>query len=231
VTTNRPLIIAHRGASVAHPENTVVAFAAAGAMGADAVELDARRTADGAVVVHHDDTLPDGRVIVGLARAELPDSVPTLADALDACGGLIVNIEIKNGPDDADFDPSESVAEAVVAEVAARATGARTVVSCFHRPTIDRVRALAPDLVTAYLHLHLDGATALAEAVAHGHRLLHPWYGWVTEELVVAAHVAGVGVNTWTVDDPELMVRLASIGVDGIVTNVPDVALQMLGPR
>lgn len=231
MTTNRPLIIAHRGASAAYPENTVAAFAAAGPLGADAVELDARRTADGAVVVHHDDTLADGRVIVGLARSELPESIPTLAGALDACGNLIVNIEIKNWPDDADFDPSESVAAAVVAEVAGRAAGGRVVVSCFHRPTIDRIRALAPDLATAYLHIHLDGATALAEAVAHGHPLLHPWYGWVTEELVVAAHAAGVGVNTWTVDDPETMVRLASFGVDGIVTNVPDVARDVLGPR
>jgi len=227
----RPLIIAHRGASAAQPENTVEAFAAAGPMGADAVELDARRTADGAIVVHHDDTLPDGRVIVATERADLPASVPTLADALDACGELIVNVEIKNWPTDADFDPAETVAGAVVDEVARRGTVERIVVSSFHRPTIDRVRELAPDLETAYLHLHLDGATALAEALAHGHRTLHPWSGWVTKELVAAAHAEGVTVNTWTVDDPEIMVRFASWGIDGIVTNVPDIAREALGPR
>ena len=227
----RPLIIAHRGASAARPENTVAAFAAAGPLGADGVELDARRTADGAVVVHHDATLPDGRSIVALDRSELPPSVPTLAEALDACGDLLVNIEIKNHPDDVDFDPTEAVADAVVAEVAARGSGARTLVSCFHRPTIDRVRERAPELATAFLHVHTDGRTALADALAHGHRVLHPWVGWVTEDLVAAAHAEGVTVNTWTVDDPADMVRLSALGVDGIVTNVPDVALAALGPR
>ena len=227
----RPLIIAHRGASVAHRENTLAAFAAAGPLGADAIELDARRTADGEVVVHHDEALADGSPIVELARAELPDHVPTLAEALDACGDLVVNIEIKNWPDDVDFDPTEAVAEAVVAEVDRRDAHARTLVSSFHRPTIDRVRALASRLPTAYLHVHLDGATALAEAVEHGHGALHPWFGWVTAELVASAHEVGVAVNTWTVDEPDEIARLAALGVDGIVTNVPDVALQVLGPR
>lgn len=225
MTERRPLIIAHRGASAARPENTVEAFAAAGPLGADAVELDARRTADGTVVVHHDDTLADGRTIVTTERAALPPAVPTLRAALDACGDLIVNIEIKNWPDDADFDPTEAVAVGVMAEIDRRGTPERYLVSSFHRPTIDRVRELsAGGVATAYLHAHIDGATALAEAVAHGHGALHPWHGWVTEELVAAAHDRGVAVNAWTVDDPELMVRLASWGVDGIVTNVPDVA-------
>ncbi len=229
--TPPPLVIAHRGASAAHPENTVAAFAAAGPLGADAVELDARRTAEGAVVVSHDDILADGRILVETRRPDLPDSVPTLAEALDACGDLIVNIEIKNLPGDADFDPADRVAEAVVAEVEARGSAARTLVSCFHRPTIDRVRQRAPDLATALLHIHVDGATALADVVAHGHRALHPWAGWITPDLVAEAHSHGVAVNAWTVDDPDDMVRLASWGVDGIVTNVPDVARSALGAR
>jgi glycerophosphoryl diester phosphodiesterase len=228
---NRPLIIAHRGASAAHPENTVAAFAAAGPLGADAVELDARRTADGAVVVRHDETLPDGRVLVETTRAALPPEIPTLAEALDACGDLVVNIEIKNSPGDRDFDPDEVVADEVVAEVRRRGTPERYLVSSFHRPTIDRVRAAMPELGTALLHLHQDGAVALAEALAHGHGALHPWYGWVTEAVIAAAHDVGVVVNAWTVDDPDVMARLAGWGVDGIVTNVPDVALEVLGPN
>lgn len=227
---NRPKIIAHRGASAAHVENTVAAFAAAGPLGADGIELDARRTADGAVVVHHDDALPDGRVIVETARADLPAHVPTLAEALDACGDLTVNIEVKNWPDDRDFDPDEMVAAAVVEEVRRRPSADRYLISSFHRPTIDRVRAVMPELATAYLHMHIDGPTALAEAVAHGHGALHPWYGWATEEVVAAAHEQGVIVNVWTVDEPEVMAELATRGVDGIVTNVPDVALEVLGP-
>ncbi len=228
---DRPLIIAHRGASARHPENTLAAFAAAGPLGADAVELDARRTADGQVIVHHDAHLPDGRTIVEVATADLPPSVPTLAAALDACADLVVNIEVKNLPGEPDFDPDEVVADAVLVEVAGRGRDAQWLISSFHRPTIDLVRARAPHLATAVLHVHIDGATALAEAVAHGHGALHPWSGWVTEELVAAAHARGVVVNAWTVDDPDEMARLAGWGVDGIVTNVPDVALGVLTPR
>ena len=104
-------VIAHRGASAAAPENTIEAFRLARELGADMVELDARRTADGQVVVHHDATLPDGRTIVELARAELPASVPDLRDALAACEDMDVNIEIKNWPADPDFDPDEQVIE------------------------------------------------------------------------------------------------------------------------
>jgi glycerophosphoryl diester phosphodiesterase len=229
--THRPLIIAHRGASAAHPENTVEAFAAAGPLGADAVELDARRTADGAVVVHHDDALADGRVIVATGRDALPSEVPSLAEALDACGDLVVNVEIKNWPDDADFDPTEMVADAVVAEVRRRGNDEQILVSSFHMPTVDHVRAARPGLATAFLHVQQDALAALEEAVAHGHGALHPWYGWATEEAIAAAHARGVVVNAWTVDEPEWMERLAGWGIDGIVTNVPDVALEVLGPR
>jgi glycerophosphoryl diester phosphodiesterase len=75
----------------------------------------------------------------------------------------------------------------------------------------------------------MDAATALDLAVDHGHRVLHPWDGRVSEPLVALAHDQGVAVNTWTVDDPARMVELAGWGVDGVVTNVPDVARAALG--
>ena len=80
-----PRVFAHRGASQRAPENTVEAFRLAAELGADGVELDVRRSADGALVVHHDPHLPDGRLIAATAFADLPASVPTLAAALDAC--------------------------------------------------------------------------------------------------------------------------------------------------
>jgi glycerophosphoryl diester phosphodiesterase len=225
------MVIAHRGASAAHPENTVTAFEAARDLGADAVELDARRTADGAVVVHHDAQLADGRVIVDLVAAELPTHIPSLAEALDACAGMVVNIEIKNWPDDPDFDAGERVAEQVVELVASTGWRQDVLVSSFHLPTIDRVRALDDGLATAFLHIRIDGPTALAQALAHGHGALHPWDPHVSADLVVRAHDAGVQVNVWTVDDPERMLELAAWGVDGIVTNVPDLARETLAAR
>ena len=113
------LVIAHRGASVAYPENTLDAFAGAVAQGADGIELDVRRTADGRLAVSHDDTLPDGRVVVETAFDDLPDHVTHLAAALDVARPLqVVNTEIKNWPDDRDYDPTEALAGAVVALLA-----------------------------------------------------------------------------------------------------------------
>ena len=226
----QPLIIAHRGASAAFAENTLAAFAGARDLGADAVELDARRTADGHVIVHHDATLPDGRVIVELRAADLPTSVPTLAEAVDASLGMAVNIEIKNWPADPDFDATEAVADAVLALAAASDRKGELLVSCFHLPTIDHVRAHDPELETAFLVATMDGATGLARAVEHGHHVLHPWDMFTTAELIADAHAVGVRVNVWTVDDPDRMAELASWGVDGIVTNVPDVGRRVVGP-
>ncbi len=226
-------VIAHRGASKAAPENTIAAFRLARELGADWVELDARRTADGAVVVHHDAHLADGRAIVELARADLPEHVCDLVDALDACAGMSVNIEIKNWPDDVDFDASERVAEQVVALVQERGSQAEVLVSCFHRPTLDRVHQLDPAIPTAFLHYLVEGgswAEMAAEVAAAGHTALHPWDGSVDAELVAGAKAAGLEVNVWTVDDPDRMAALVALGIDGLCTNVPDVARSVVGP-
>ena len=105
----RPLVLGHRGASPAAPENTLDAFALARELGADGVELDVRRTADGVLVVHHD---PDGRRLRAARRARRsPTSArrgrasPTLDEALDACRGLLVNAEVKCLPWEPDADP------------------------------------------------------------------------------------------------------------------------------
>ncbi|MDQ3542532.1 MAG: glycerophosphodiester phosphodiesterase, partial [Actinomycetota bacterium] len=100
-------VIAHRGASRLAKENTIEAFRAAVRVGAAGIELDARRTSDGVLVVHHD-PLVDGRAIISIAATELPEWVPTLSAALDACVGAFVNIEIKNSPEEPDFDPDEA---------------------------------------------------------------------------------------------------------------------------
>lgn len=219
-------VIAHRGASAAAPENTIEAFHLAKELGADYVELDARRTRDGRLVVHHDPHLADGRVIVELDRADLPDHVCDLSAALDACAGMKVNIEIKNWPLDPDFDPTEAVTDQVVALVQARGAQGDVLISCFHYPTIERVRELDPTIPTAFLHITMDGSwEGLADQVAAaGHTALHPWDVVVDQGYVETAQSFGLQVNVWTVDDPERMAQLIDLGVDGICTNVPDVA-------
>lgn len=219
-------IIAHRGASHLELENTVAAFRRAREVGADAVELDVRTTADGVLVVHHDPDLADGRRIADTAAAELPAHVPTLPAALDACAGMWVNVEIKNSPGDPDFDPDSRVADATIALLRGRPAGERFLISCFHLDTIDRCRELAPEIPTAFLCAIVpDG---IAELLAsRGHRAFHPWDPTVTPALIDACHAAGLEVNTWTCDDAVRMAQLLQWGIDGICTNDPDVALRV----
>lgn len=224
----RPAVIAHRGASKAEPENTVHAFQRARQMGAQAVELDVRRTSDGVLVVHHNPHLPDLRLIAQIRRAELPPSVPTLGEALDACAGMWVNVEIKNDPEEPDFDPAESIADETIAHLLARGEDHRWLISCFRVETVDRCRQLAPQIRTAWL-CSVPPEGVADDMAARGHVALHPWVGLVTAELIDACHAKGVQVNTWTVDDPVRMAELIEWGIDGLCTNVPDVALSVVG--
>jgi glycerophosphoryl diester phosphodiesterase len=209
-------VIGHRGAPRVARENTVESFRAARSLGAEWVELDARLLPDGRVLVHHD---PLG--------ATVPEWVPTLAAALEACDGMGVNVEVKH-----EAGPAEAVADAVMAVVSAWA--GPVLVSSFDRRVIDRVRAAdgGGRIPTAWLTVGgWEPAEAVDVVLAGGHAALHPWYGSVTAELVALAHEAGVAVNTWTVDDPDRMRELASWGADGICTNVPDVAVAVLDGR
>lgn len=218
-------VIAHRGASVTHPENTLAAFTAALEQGADWVELDARRTADCALVVHHDAHLSDGRLIADVAAADLPSEVPSLEAALEACEPMGVNVEIKNVPVDPDYDESCWIAGAVVDLLRARDSRQEILVTSFDLATIDRVRELAPEVATGWLlFLAPDLTDAIKRAASHGHQAVHPFVAVVDEDVVRLAHSEGLTVNVWTVDDPARMRELAAAGVDGIITNVPDVA-------
>lgn len=224
-------VFAHRGASAAHRENTVNAFAAARGMGADGVELDVRRSRDGEVVVHHDAAYADGRLVVETAGADRPPEVPLLHEAVAACGGMKVNIEIKNAPVDPDHDPSERLAEQVVEFIDDAGVRDTVIVSSFSLATITRVAALQADIRRGFLiPPNRDQHEALERAVAGGHHAIHPHHLAVNRELVEAAHGMGLDVNTWTVDDPDRMRWLAELGVDVIITNVPDVAIRTLRP-
>lgn len=236
----RPLVLAHRGANRVAPENTVEAFARALALGADGVELDVHRTADAGLVVHHDAEAGGLGVLADRSLTEIREAlpaVPTLEEALDVCSGALVNIEIKNLPGDADFDPGESAAGLVVALLAARGHRDEVVVSSFNLATIDRVHELEPTLATALLVMvGFDPYDALELCVGRGHLGLHPFLGMLAGPSAAAvterAHEAGVRVNVWTVNDDDEMQRLADAGVDGIITDVPDAALARLtAPR
>jgi glycerophosphoryl diester phosphodiesterase len=214
------------------PENTVEAFAAAADLGADGVELDVHRTADGALVVHHD---ADARGVGVLAKRTLAEiraarpEVPTLDEALDACNGMLVNIEVKNLPGDADYDPADGVAAAVVALLTERGRRDDVLVSSFNLVSADRVRALDESIPTGFLTLvGMDPMDGVEVAHAHGHGAVHPdvrsLAAHAAEATVARAHELGLAVNVWTVNGENEMRRLAAAGADALITDVPDVA-------
>ena len=228
------VVIAHRGASADAPENTVEAFHLARDQGADWVELDARRTRDGRLAVHHDARLHAGTNLVEVDLERLPATVCDLSTALDACAGMRVNIEIKNVPGEPDHEPTELVAAGVVLEIQRRASHREVLVSSFNRATIDRVRRLDQAVPTALLFLGPpddDPFALAADVAAGGHVALHPFDVAVDERMIAAAREHGLAVNVWTVDDPERIAALVDLGVDGICTNVPAVARAVVDGR
>lgn len=216
------LVLGHRGASQAAPENTPASFRLADEMGADGVELDVRRVADGRVVIAHD-PLPDA--IAEIDRMGLP----TFDEALDACGDrMLVNVEIKNWPTDAGFDPTMAMVTPVIESLRRRGPVARFLISSFSWDTLDACRAFDPQVATAYLCRGINSKW-IGRCAAAGHSAVHPWEPNVSEALVSECHSAGLAVNTWTCNDPGRLVELASIGVDGVCTDVPDLALEAFG--
>jgi glycerophosphoryl diester phosphodiesterase len=220
MTRRSPWVIAHRGACRAAPENTIAAFRAAHALGADWVELDVRLAFDGSLPVHHDEHYPDGRAVADVAAARRPATVPDLVAALVACRPMGVNIEIKNLPAEAGYDPDATIVGAIGAVLTEHDT---VLVSSFDPITLARVRATLPAVATALLTFSLDDPAGVVAAAARaGHTALHPFDASVDAALVQLAHDHGLAVNVWTVDDPERARALAALGVDGICTNVPD---------
>jgi len=221
----RPFVIGHLG-------NTLAALDLVRASGADGVEFDVRRGADGTLVLHHDAYTEDGGPISRLSRAQLPVSAPRLDDALEACGGLVVNIEIKNLPTDPDHDPAERAAIEVARLLTRHALVENAIVSSFTIETLDAVKATNPLIPTGYLTLPAwDQSSALRGASQRGHKALHPHKAGVTPGLVDLVHAARMWIIPWAVDLFDDVVMMASDGVDAVITDHPDVALSALGRR
>jgi glycerophosphoryl diester phosphodiesterase len=211
------LVLAHRGANRLAAENTVPAMRRAMELGADGVELDVHRTADGQLVVRHDAESPAG-VLGALTLAEIRSAlpeVPTLAEVLDVCRGGLVNVEVK--------DPDPRAVDLLAGILDARGKVDDVLVSSFQLPTVDRVRAVAPGVPTGFLTFGIDPLEALARAEAHGHDAVHPdvWSlgGPLLTAVTERARQRGLRVNVWTVNDPDELRRLETAGVDAVITD------------
>lgn len=219
------VVIAHRGASKDHEENTISAFQGALKQGADWVEFDVRRTSDHELVIHHDAALKDGRFVNETRLDELPKSVPRLKTALEACAGMGVNVEIKNLPGDPGHDPTPLLARQVAQTLAEGSFPNGVLVTCFDLITLGQFRDTSPEVDLGYLVISgSEPLDAVAEALKLGCKAINPYGDFVDQALIERAHAAGIEVNAWTVDDPERIAELAGLGIDGIITNVPAIA-------
>jgi glycerophosphoryl diester phosphodiesterase len=234
-------VVAHRGDSVHLPENTIEAFEAAIATGAEVVEFDVRMTSDGLPVVMHDadvDRTTDGsgavrsQTLAELRRLRIAlpgggvSGVPTLQEALDALAGrAAADIEIKNMPGDPDFDPQrEDAVEATIAALDATGFGGPVIVSSFNPLSIARCREIAPDVPTGLLtDPTVDADAGLTFASSERHAWVLPFAGAVLAAPGFAdrVHAAGLRVGTWVSDDPDEAVALMRAGVDAVATNDP----------
>lgn len=213
-------------------ENTVASFRAAAAAGATWVELDARRTADDAVVVHHDPVTPDGGPLVARTAAALAAlGVEALTDVLDGLPpGLGVDVELKNLPGQPDHDEDERLAAAVAGVLRPHVGTRPLLVSSFNPMTVSALVAHLPDVPAGLLHSDtLPVVSALEIALEVGAVVVGPHVDAVVGPAEVAAvHAAGCAVLVWTVDDPARARALVAAGVDALCTNDPAGLLRTL---
>jgi glycerophosphoryl diester phosphodiesterase len=234
-----PLIIAHRGASAYAPENTLAAFRLAGEMGADAIELDAKLTADGQIVVHHDGMLDrtttgSGRLSEHtLAQIRQLDAgrkydvrfsgerVPTLEEVLAEIGQqLLINVELK------DYErPRDDLPQAAAALVRSMGLQARVLFSSFNPLALRRARRQAPEIPTALLVTASDSRAKRAlYRMISSPWACHPEERMVDAKLIDDEHRRGRRVNVWTVNNAARIAALFAGGVDGVITAMPDLA-------
>jgi len=213
------IAIAHRGDPVGHRENTLPAFAAALAQGADMLELDLRRTRDGAIVVLHDQSLLrlwelDASVgdldLSEVARLGHGDvRIPTLRQVLDT---VPPEVELM-----VDFTRREVVAGALDQALSADALDR----CLFVTGNVEALRLLRGLSGRARIGLTwTEGADPPLDVLGElGAEFWNPMYSFVTAEGVAAVHEAGLLVSTWTVDVSEDMTRVVADGVDAVVSN------------
>ncbi len=243
------LIIAHRGASGLAPENTRAAFAKAVEIGADIVEVDVHLCADGDLMVIHDDTVDrvagntvqipgTGRAVKRMTAEELKaldvgswfspefsgQRIPTLREALELLKGKCsVIIEIKKGSE------SYKGIEGKVLEVVRSLSMEKDIlISSFELPALKEVRKKVPDTALGII-FNTDTWDYVFKSAAKLHALsLYPDKSLVTIGWIDKAHSFGIKVYPYTVNEEEEMKTLIQMGVDGLVTNRPDILKALL---
>jgi glycerophosphoryl diester phosphodiesterase len=259
LTLRRPWLVAHRGGAALAPENTLPAFERAATLGSDAFELDVRLSADGAVVVFHDGDTErltgepgtiEARGLEAIRRLDAGFSFsadggrsypwrgrgvapPTLAELLDRFPRMRMNVEAKTD------DPA--LAAALVAVVRAAGAVERVCLGSQHDAQGERLRATLPEAC----HFLPEGAATCHVMAARSEGATGCPAGWDVADLplrlegtdllvvdrrtVEHLHAKGLAVFVWTVDEEADMRGALEAGVDGIMTDRPDLLARVLG--
>jgi glycerophosphoryl diester phosphodiesterase len=242
-TQPTPILFGHRGASLHAPENTLAAFKLAYKYGADGIELDAKLTKDGQVVVIHDATvdrtcngsgivrymtLNEIRKLDAGGKFSLKfkgEKVPTLDEVFESLGKkLLINVELTNYA-----DPKDDLPEMVTKLVKKHKLEKDIIFSSFHPTTLRRIQKLLPDIPAGLLAFSgLPGALSRSFIGKWWSPLLiHPYYSDVDVSFVKKEIRWGRKINVWTVDDKTEMERLIHLGVNGIITDDIPLAIQV----
>jgi glycerophosphoryl diester phosphodiesterase len=253
----RPLAIAHRGGGGLWPENTLYAFEHAAASGVDVIETDVHATADGELVIFHDDNLERttngaGRVS-SLTLAELKRldagyrfstdggrsfplrgsgvNIPTLREVFEALPRMRFNIEPKQSVPSITAPLCRLIREYGMTDKVMVASFSGAVLVEFRRECPEVATSAATGEVANFLALQRAGLASSYSPAMQALQVPERAGGFsvLTRDFVEAAHGRGLRVHVWTVNDEADMRRLFELGVDGIMTDYPDRLLKVLG--
>jgi len=237
--TPGPLVYAHRGDRSRAPDNTLEAYELAVEAGADGIELDVRRTSDGELIMSHDDRSPGFAPFVEMTLAEVRDGlpdIPTFVETLAAVPQKVwLNVEIKNFPDEADFDESRWTVEKAIETIVAYDDPARIVLSSFDSETVRRAGAVRQDLLRGQLirapfdiDVGIEVATDLAAHALHANM---GYFGSAANETAAKIREADLAVVVWGANTTSDVHFVVEAGVDVLITDDPAMARRTIDQR
>lgn len=238
VSKRRPVVVGHRGARALAPENTLAAFQVAVDLRADGVEFDVQRTADGHLIVFHDETLDrttdgtgpvESRTLDEIKRLDAGrhfearfqgERIPTLRETFDLLRptGLLIFLELK---DPWRYQGMEAETIALIREYRLED---RVQIRSFYHPALHLCYGLAPEIAISELW-----ADRLPTADAVVFKTINAFYPLYTAENLAEIHARGQQATAWTVNDENAARQLIAAGIDGLTTDVPDRMIALVG--
>lgn len=235
-------IFAHRGSKKTHPENTMLAFIEAERVGADGIEFDVQLSADGEIVIIHDETLDRTTTLTGyvknytaeeLKKADagiffseqfIGERIPLLREVFEwaAENDLIMNVELKT-----DKFPYEGIEQKVIDLIREFHFEDRIILSSFNHHSLEIAKEIAPEIERALLFKELpkDIENILEEKGESG---FHPKRRTITKKLIQYAQKLGYKVRPWIANKRKNILLLSDLGVDAIMTDCPEKAIKLL---